>query len=148
MQQCITELIEKIEDVVKEHVETDVYDVGTSVGRENYYDDSGEPTGQLRDSIKVEVIQEGMDVFFDIKNDPSIMDFDPDTFLHGSDYYSPADVRSFLGNILNDGTSGGLFGGRWQGLKRPYLTNADEELKRKIPQWWKEALRKRGLDVK
>ena len=140
IQRSINELIEKIENVIKEHVNTDVYAVGG--GREYYHDGSAEPTGQLRDSIKVDIVQEGMSIYFDVTNDPTIMKSDPDTFLHGSNYYSPSDVSGFLGKLINNGDTGNLFGPKWEGLKRPFLTNADKELKRKIPLWWGEILRR------
>ena len=142
MEKSIKQLIDKIENVIKEHVDTDVYAVGSILGRINYYSGTAEPTGLLRDSIKVNVVQEGLSVYFDVINDPDIMGSDPFTFLHGSDYYSPNDVSSFLGKLINNGDTGGLFGAKWEGLKRPFLTNADEELKRKIPLWWNEILRR------
>jgi hypothetical protein len=139
-EKSIRELIDKIENVIKEHVDTDVYAAGSD--RDFYYAGSGEPTGQLRDSIKVNVVQEGLSVYFDVINDPTIMKSDPNTFLHGSNYYSPNDISGFIGKLINNGDTGGLFGAKWEGLKRPFLTNADEELKRKIPLWWNEILRR------
>lgn len=144
--ECMNEVGEKVETLMKQHVQTDVYDEGTRRGRNYYYDGKNEPTGQLQESVihsKAEI--SGKAVSTEVYNDPDLMQNDPSTYLHGSNYWSTSDVRDMLPYLINEGKTGGLFGPVWENLKRPYISNTFEELvdKQLVKQWLKESLEKR-----
>lgn len=44
------------------------------------------------------------------------MSYDPDNFIHGSNY--SGDIREFLADIINNGIDGGLFGDGWYSKSR------------------------------
>jgi hypothetical protein len=145
---CMNEVGQKVQELFKKHVQTDVYDVGSYLGRNNYYDGAGEPTGQLMESvINTKPVVSGNQVTTEIKHDSDLMNVNPNTFLHGSNYWNPNDVRDMLPYLINEGKTGGLFGAVWEGLKRPYITNTYEELVSKdlVKKWMIEALKKRGI---
>ena len=147
---CMNEVGEKVNELLREHVQTDVYDVGTQLGRNDYYDGSSEPTGQLRDSIVNSTPKiKGNEVTTKISHDSQLMEYDAGTFLHGSNYWSPNDVRNMLPYFINEGQTGGLFGAVWENLKRPYMTNTYDELVSQslVKKWMSEALRHRGFTV-
>ncbi len=143
---ALNEVAERAVELMKVHVDKDVYAVGDA-NRTYYHDGTGSPTYQLRDSIiHTEPAIQGKEVTAVVKHDTNLMQSDPDTFLHGSNYFSPQDVRSLLPTIINEGLSGPLFGAFWHKLKRPYFTNTKEELEKGLfQQWMAEALRKRGV---
>lgn len=144
---ALNEVAEKARDHMKKRVDTDVYAVGDHLGRKHYHDGAGEPTYQLRDSI-VNTVPEikGKEVTAKVKHDTDLMGFNADTFLHGSKYYSPNDVRDLLPMFIDTGATGGIFGDLWANLKRPYFTNTKDELEAGLFQrWMDEALRKRGI---
>ena len=147
---CMNEVGGKVDDLLKEHVQKDVYDVGTSLGRDYYHNGSSSPTGQLRDSVThSKPTTSGNEVSTEVHHDSSQMDYNPDTYLHGSNYWSPNDVRDMLPYLIDSGNTGGLFGSVWEGLRRPYFTNTYNELVSKdlVKKWMMEALKKRGLNV-
>jgi len=146
---ALNEVAQKAEKLLKEHVETDVYDVGTGIGREHYYDSSKKPTGQLRDSVvhsNPEV--KGGEITAKVYHDKDLMEFEPDTYLHGSHYFSPEDVREMLPYFIDSGSTGSIFGPKWKGLMRPYFSNTKKEIEEGLlTKWWVEALNKRGIQV-
>jgi len=148
LSECMNEVGEKVETLMKQHVDIDVYKKGEDLGRNYYYNHSKPPTptGQLRDSIihsKAEI--SGKVVSTEVYNDPELMQNDPSTYLHGSNHWSTSDVRDMLPYLINEGKTGGLFGPVWENLKRPYISNTFEELvdKKLVKQWLKESLEKR-----
>lgn len=148
---CMNDVGEKVNKLLKEHVQTDVYDVGTQLNRNYYHDEDVEPTGQLRDSIvNSKPSVDGKKVQTEIYHDSNLMEYDAETYLHGSNYWSPNDVRDMLPYLINEGKTGGLFGSVWEKLKRPYMSNTYDELVSKdlVRKWMIEALKKRGLQVK
>lgn len=116
--------------LLEKHVSTDVYDVGTDMGRLYYYDDTKKPTGQLKSSItsSKDAISNNS-VTVSIHHDFDKMEYDVDTFLHGSNYWSILDVRRLLPYFIDQGKTGGFFGAKWKGLARPYISNTRNELK-------------------
>jgi len=141
---CINEVAEKANKLLREHVDTDVYG---AVTRTYYYDGSASPTGQLRESITTKkAIIKGNQVEAEIYHDSDKMEYDPDTYLHGSRYYSPNDVRDMLPYFIDQGKTGSLFGPAWEAIKRPYITNTKTELSDGLlDRWMIEALKKRGI---
>ena len=145
----MNEVAQKVVQLLKDNIDKHVYDVGTAMGREYYHAGSKRPTGQLRDSVvKSEPAIRGSAIESRIYHDTGLMDYEPDTFLHGSNYYSPSDVREFLPLLINEGLTGGLFGDKWAGLKRAYMSITKQELSDGLlDRWMAEALKKRGLSV-
>ena len=144
----MNEVGQKVEEKLKEHVQKDVYDVGTDMGRSDYYNGTGEPTGQLKESVvhsKPE--RRNNEVSTEIYHDSNRMNYDASTFLHGSNHFTPNDVRDMLPYFINEGKTGGLFGAAWENLKRPYLTNTFDEIVSKdlVKVWFVQGLKKRGL---
>jgi hypothetical protein len=146
---CMNEVAQKVVQLLKDNVDKHVYDVGTAMGREYYYAGSKRPTGQLRDSVvKSDPEVKGNVIESKVYHDADLMDYEPETYLHGSNYYSPSDVRELLPLFINEGLTGGLFGEKWAGLKRAYMSITKEELKDGLlDQWMVEALRKRGIQA-
>jgi hypothetical protein len=145
----MNEVAQKANELLKEHVETDVYDVGTALGRNYYHDGKNKPTGQLRDSItNTNAKITGNAVEAEIYHDSSKMDYNADSYLHGSRYWTPNDVRDILPYLIDQGKTGGMFGSAWENLKRPYLTNTKKELSDGLlDKWMQEALKKRGINI-
>jgi hypothetical protein len=75
------------------------------------------------------------------------MEYDSATFLHGSDFYQPTDVRGFLAEIINEGKSGDLFGEGFWREKRPFWDKSLQELldNGQIDRWMRESMKKHGL---
>lgn len=146
---CMNEVVVKAEKRLKEHVDTDVYAAGTAKGRTHYYDGSAEPTGEFKESITHSNTEiSGDEVTAKVFHDKNKMRYDADTFLHGSSYFTPNDVREILPYLIDQGKTGPMFGPKWQDLTRPYMTNTREELNEGLlKQWMIEALSKRGIKV-
>ncbi len=154
---CLNEVSKKVEDLLKEHVQEDVYDVGSRIpngdkqGRQYYYNGTKKPTGQLKESVtSTEVQIVGNEVTTKIHHDPNAMEYDAPTYLHGSSFYDPGDVREMLPYLINEGKTGDLFGEVWHKLRRPYMTNTYNELISQdlVRKWMIIALKSRGLNVK
>lgn len=146
----MNDVAKRVEDLLKQHVQTDVYNVGTSMGRKYYYNDTKQPTGQLKESvISTKPETKKNEVSSKIHHDSDKMEFKPDSYLHGSNFYKPKDVRDWLPYLINEGKTGDLFGSMWANLRRPYITNTYDELVSKdlIRKWMIEALKKRGLKI-
>ena len=147
----MNEVGSKVQELMKDHVQSDVYDVGTKLGRKYYHDGKNQPTGQLEASvIHTDPETKGNEVSVSIHNDASLMEFDSMTYLHGSTRWTPNDVREMLPYFINEGVTGSLFGPVWEKLKRPYISNTFDELVEKdlVAKWMKEALKKRGITCK
>lgn len=70
-----------------------------------YHGGSAKPTGQFREAWEWEDIKKVTNTLVTAMwYNPKNLSFDSDTFLHGSKYSSPTDVRNTLMDILN--TSG------------------------------------------
>lgn len=144
--ECMNEVGRKVANLMKEHVQTDVYDKGTELGRSYYYDGEVQPTEQLMNSVEHSKVEKsGKSVSTTIANNPDFMLNEPNTYLHGSNYWRKKDVREMLPYLINEGKTGGLFGEVWEGLSRPYITNTFNELVDKdlVRTWLKQALEKR-----
>jgi hypothetical protein len=138
---CMNEVAQKVENLMKEHVETDVYSYDHS-----FY----ERTGQLRDSITyTDPVQNGNEIVSEIGNDTSQITSDPKHFIHGSKYWTPNNVSDMLPYLINEGHTGDFFGSAWENLARPFETNTYNELVSKdlIKEWMIQALKEHGLEV-
>lgn len=133
----------KAEAKVKEYIESEVY----SYHGNYYYDGTGNRTGEFKESwttSDAKNIGDGYQV--EVSSDPSKMRFDADTFLHGS--YA-GDVRGFLGEIINEGLAGSLFGSGFWDEKRPFFDKTIQDLVDNglIDKWFKEEFLKHGITV-
>ncbi len=146
---CMNEVADRAIVKLREHIEIDVYKKGSDMGRNYYYDEKCEPTYDLHDSVvRNEAEVKGKEITSRVYHDKDKMGIDPDTFLHGSNYFSPNDVREMLPYIIDQGKSGSFFGDKWKNLTRPYMTNTRKELDEGLlVQWMTEALNKRGIKV-
>ena len=139
---------DKANELLREHVDSDVYQAG---GKTNYYAyGSTQPTFELRDSISnSEVSVNGNSAEIKVFHDKDKMRFDPDNFVHGSNYWKDgvSDIRELLPRIINDGLSGDLFGSGWWQKERPYFTKTIEEIQSKglMRKWFQEGLAKQGI---
>ena len=126
---------DKSEDIVKEHVQKDVY--GT-YGSPSVY----KRTYQLRDSVKANVTSSGSDTDIEIKNEgmsghPSVI--------------TGANMGEAIPQIVTDGAPNifrGSSGGAWTGA-RPYMDNALQTLESNdmVKSTLKDALRAHGFKV-
>ena len=148
MQDCLEEVLEKINSKLKEHIQTDVYDVGDNAV---YAGGSGSPTGDFKESVtSSDVKVNGNSVSGEVYHDSEKMSLDIDKFIHGSKYWDKADMREHLQEIIEYGLSGSLFEtGAWYQEPRPYFANTLKELESSglIRQWFRSALKSRGLKV-
>lgn len=146
---CMNEVAERAVKLLQKHVVKDVYTVGDRKDRAYYYKGDAKPTYQLHDSVvhsKAEI--KGLEVESKVFHDKDKMEFDPGTYLHGSNYFSPNDVREMLPYIIDQGKSGGMFGDKWKNLMRPYMSNTRADLDDGlVADWMTEALNKRGIKV-
>lgn len=144
LKEIVEVVAKKVEAKVKEHIDSDVYSFSGS----QYYNSTGNRTGEFKDSwtaSDAKPIPGGYQA--EIASDPSRMQFNAETFLHGS--YA-GDVREYLGEIINDGLAGSLFGDGFWRSKRPFFDNTVQELMDGglIRQWFIEEFRRRGIEVK
>lgn len=151
IKECLEEIGNKANEVLREHIDKDVYQAGRQT---NYYAyGTSQPTFTLRDSITTSKVKTNGNLSeISIYHDKNKMDFDPDNFIHGSRYWKDGvtDIRDILPMIINDGLSGNLFGEGWWQNPRPYWSNALIELQQqgKIREWFIQALKKRGINAK
>lgn len=146
---ALNEVAEEAAKLMQDNVEKEVYAVGTQKGREYYYAGSREPTGQLKESIiHTSPVANGNEVTATVEHDKDKMAFHADTFLHGSNYFSPNDVRELLPMFIDQGLTGGIFGPKWENLKRPYFSKTKQELEAGLfEKLMTAALQKRGVSV-
>ena len=149
---ALNELGEKVEEVIKQYIQQDVYDFGDDK-RKSY-----KPTGEFKESIKsVPLVSK--------PNNPEVLigshggsmkTYEPENYIHGSIWGRNGteyeeDVRNYLAEILAFNTSGDLFGtNRWWHNRDSYWYNALEHLKSGgwLNKEFKKILKSKGLDVK
>ena len=139
---------DKANELLRQHVDSDVYQAGN---RTNYYAyGTTQPTFELRDSISNSDVQvSGDSAEIRVYHDKNKMRFEPDDFVHGSNYWRDgvSDVRDILPLIINNGLSGDLFGSGWWQEERPYFSNTIKEIQSQglIKKWFQEGLAKQGI---
>jgi hypothetical protein len=147
---ALAEVGDKVNELMQNRVDVDVYMAGRQT---NYYaNGTMQPTFGLRDSITTsQVKSSGNTAEVTVYHDSDKMQFDPDSFIHGSRYWKDGttDIRDILPEIVAFGLSGDLFGSGWWQDERPYYQNTLKELKEqgKLRQWFIEALKKRGINA-
>lgn len=127
------------EEIVKKHVDTDVYAVGSPkvYGR----------TGDLRNSVTSEVWGGGMSCGALVYNDSGRISSAPPA-THMS-VVTGASSAGSIAEIVHDGLSGMAFGQGYWMESRPYMDNAKNELRGGLYRFMViMALRANGLDVK
>ncbi|AKO91907.1 hypothetical protein BEH_07205 [Priestia filamentosa] len=132
----------KAADVTKRNIDKSVY---------KYDPEEYQRTYQLRDSIKnfpAKVV--GNTVEVEIDHDKSMIISDPDNYTHGSPYYSPQNISSFLDIIVAEGKSGDLFGNGFWRQKRQYFNVTVQDLIQtgEHIQAMKAGFRRKGYDVR
>ena len=147
---ALDEVGEKVNELLREHVDDDVYKKGYQT--KEYAYGTSQPTFTLRESITTSDVQtKGNEAQVSVYHDKNKMAFDPDNFVHGSRYWrdGTTDIRDYLPMIIDMGLSGDLFGSGWWQDERPYFRNTLAELRDngKLKQWFKEALVRQGLKV-
>lgn len=147
---CMNEVADRAVGQLQKHVKQDVYKVGDDMGRNYYHYGDKAPTFQLHDSVvRNEAEVKGREIESRVYHDKDKMVFYPGTYLHGSNYFSPKDVREMLPYLIDQGKTGGMFGDKWKELTRPYMSNTRDELNNGLlVKWMIEALNKRGVKVK
>jgi hypothetical protein len=138
---ALDEVGEKVNELLREHVDDDVYKVGYKANYYAYGD--SQPTFDLRESVTTsDVKTNGNQSEVSIFHDKNKMRFEPDNFIHGSRYWKDGttDIREYLPMIVDMGLSGDLFGSGWWQDERPYFRNTLAELRDngKLKQWFKE----------
>jgi hypothetical protein len=86
-----------------------------------------------------------------VHHDTSKLELDEENFLHGSEFWSPTDIREYLPEILAFNGSGNLFGVNQPWHKRSnYWYDTLDALQKngELTKVLKQALKKRGLVVK
>lgn len=127
-----------VQKVVKDHVDLDVYAVAQPAKYER--------TEQLRDSVTYTV--DGTDVL--IHHDDSMIESIPDNQHHSVvEGYEPQDSSEYVANIVEEGSSGHIFGEGYWTEPRPFWKNAEDEvestgLDAKI---LKDSLKTKGFNV-
>ena len=81
-----------------------------------------------------------------ITHDPDMMNIDATSFIHGSHYYDQEDMREYIAKMINDGTSGPMFGyGEWT-IPRPFWDDFIELIRSgKIEKLFEKQMRSRGI---
>lgn len=151
VKEVVDEVGEKVNQLMKEHVDSDVYRKGFRTN--SYAYGTSQPTYGLRDSITTTNSNiNGNEVSTKIYHDKNKMIFDPDNFVHGSRYWKDGttDIRDILPEIVTFGLSGDLFGSGWWQDERPYYQNTLKDLKDKglLRKWFIEGLKAKGIDVR
>jgi hypothetical protein len=151
MRDAINELGERVEEVVKQYIQQDVYDFGDSY--RTFY----EPTGEFKESIKsVPLVSKPDSPEVLIGSHGGSMSYQPEKYTHGSIWSKNGteyeeDVRNYLAEILAFNHSGDLFGNNvWFHGRDSYYYNALEHLKAGgwLNKEFKKILRSKGLVVK
>jgi len=149
IKEVIEEVGYKVNELMRENIDKYVYQAGSQA---NYYaDGTGQPTFELRDSIRSSKAKvSGNSAEVNVYHDSDFMTVEPDDFVHGSNYWKTYDIRDLLPEIINYGLSGDFFGSGWWQKPRPYYDKTLEDLRDKgqLRQWFIEGLKKRGLKVK
>jgi len=131
------EVIEKVSAKILKKLQANIKKYVYEYGGANkvYYDGSGKPTFQFFEAWDWQSIKHTLSsVARELMYDPSGMDYDPETWLHGSTF--GGDARANLADILNkpfrgDGmrTSGLMMGNSYMSKKRkPYWDITIDEL--------------------
>jgi hypothetical protein len=126
---AMSEVGDKVTEVLKEHVDEDVYMQGAGA---NYYArGTMQPTFDLRESVTAGPIKVTSNtVSINVFNESTKMELDIKNFVHGSKYWAkgPDDIRSILPMIIEYGQSGPFFGFNWWMEPRPYYHIAIADL--------------------
>lgn len=143
LQDSMNEVGEQVSEKTKRNIDKTVYEAGTPSVYERTY--------QLRDSIKnFPATVDGDSVVVEIDHDTSLIISIPEAYQHGSLYYEPNDISEFIDVIVHEGLSGDLFGnGYWRNKRQYFKVTIDELMaKREHVKWLKEAMKRKGYDVK
>jgi hypothetical protein len=138
----------KILTLLQERINIDVYGFPNAYAAKRnavYYDGSGIATGEFLEAFHWDEIDIKLrDITRELFYDTSRMNYDPDTFLHGSRKYG--DLREELSSLLNvEGIDEkNNFGGN---IRHPYWDNFLKELfdDKKIDQMFDEEFLKFGI---
>lgn len=119
-----SDVIKKVTDdmlfVLQQHILDETYDPLPNI---YYYNGSGKPTYQFEHAFKFHDIESSMnEVVSELYYDWQRMDYDPDTYLHGSPYNG--DMREQLAEILNTNGSTGFS----NKVRQPYWDNFISEM--------------------
>lgn len=134
---------EKAKDLTLEIIDDVVYGAGTP----NEY----ERTYQLKDSLRDWAVKgySSSLATLSISHDANLIYSDPDNYTYGSNYYSPTDMSEYVPNMINDGTSGGMFGDGFWMEARPYADQSKEQLSGgKYRKFMSEEIRSMGFRIK
>jgi len=127
LSKVINNMEKDIRSILREYITKYVYDYGTTMNADSYSDDDNEyptepsklnrvywngtgmPTYEFLNAWIWEKVSSNVSsITTRLFNDPTLMRYDPETYLHGSN--STGDMRKELANILNvDGVSSGDF---------------------------------------
>lgn len=131
---AIHDVIDECEQMVKEHVQSDVYGVGGS----DWY----QRTNELLDAWQT---AKGH-LMAELKEDTGAISCNPDMWQHGSNIGGGTDVSEYILHMMNDGFYDALnWGG---GAARPFWDNFIKEFDSKGRMIIKKALRAQGLPVR
>jgi hypothetical protein len=126
-------VMQKMYDMYKDLIDEIVYNTEYPVLYDRTY--------EFAESWQKDVQQNGMGAQGTITQDYSLMSFDPDTYTHGSEYYSPEDVRPFLANIIYEGLTGKLFGDGWWRNARDAWTPLINKLESgQLDKWFRQGM--------
>ena len=132
---------DKTAELVKDRIDKDVYNAGTPSEYIRTY--------ELRESVeaggKVSVSNRSVEI--EVGHNPTeIGSYEPNQHYSVVDGSHSADS---IAEIVHDGKSGKIFGNGYWTEKRPYMSNAKEELENgEYKKMMIEELKKRGIDAK
>lgn len=139
----VRDVAKAVADKLLETNRQEIEDVVYNVYKPTYYG----RTGQFEDAWKTDIKSTANthEATLDYKPLETGMLFDPDNFIHGSNYGSPNDVREALAEILYEGISGGLFGdGAFTDPRNAYDALI-KKCNKSLDRWIKDELKKHGL---
>lgn len=131
---AIHDVIDECEQMVKKHIQSDVYGVGGS----DWY----QRTGELLDAWQT---AKGH-LMAELSEDTGVISCNPPMWQHGSEIGGGTDVSDYILHMMNDGFHDTLnWGG---GAARPFWDNFIKEFDSKGRMIIKKALRAQGLPVR
>lgn len=131
---AIHDVIDECEQMVKKHIQSDVYGVGGS----DWY----QRTGELLDAWQT---AKGH-LMAELSEDTGVISCNPPMWQHGSEIGGGTDVSDYILHMMNDGFHDALnWGG---GAARPFWDNFIKEFDSKGRMIIKKALRAQGLPVR
>ena len=140
----LNEVGELVENRMRYYIDEDVY-----LGHNRFYaDGTGQPTYEFRKSVTrdtAKVVRNG-EVRVKVYHDTKVMKSDPENFIHGSKYWSPNDISTYLPEILAFNKNGRLFGANEIERDNYWYDTLDSLQKGgELRKWLMTALRKRGI---